>query len=280
MITIKTDNVEHVIVPTIFPDGTSQVWKLPENVVEELNSNLDVTLVWNFENEREIMDLYSFRELYPEHNVSLHLPYLPYGRQDKAVSNESTFNLWVFGNMLEVLDLAEVSTIDAHNPNACESAIPRFRNITVTNIHDQLIKTTRPDYLVFPDIGARDRYYKSSMSHIPRVIFYKERDQSTGTIIGHTLSYRDAQGVTIQGADMGKIAKPGQTFLIIDDICDGGATFLSISKKLRSQVDGINICLFVTHGIFSKGRDILTTNGINRLYTTNSLIKNGDGFKV
>lgn len=27
-----TNNLEHVVKPTIFPDGTSQVWKLPEEM--------------------------------------------------------------------------------------------------------------------------------------------------------------------------------------------------------------------------------------------------------
>jgi ribose-phosphate pyrophosphokinase len=37
--------------------------------------------------------------------------------------------------------------------------------------------------------------------------------------------------------------------VIIDDICDGGATFLSIAEKINAK----HLTLIVTHGIFSKG---------------------------
>ena len=41
-------------------------------------------------------------------------------------------------------------------------------------------------------------------------------------------------------------------FLVIDDICDGGRTFINLAEKLL--IMGANdLYLYVTHGIFSKG---------------------------
>lgn len=275
---VTTSGVKHELKSTIFPDGTSQVWKLPEEIL----ASKELELIWNFEAEREILDLLSLREILPEHEYTwdLHIPYLPYARQDKDVSNTSTFNLKVFAGLINSLTCRKVTAVDAHNPEATKKLIFSFENVEVTELHKLIVTETRPDFIVFPDLGAKNRYFRNGVAHLPRLICYKERDQLTGNITGHTMSYRDLQGVTIQGVDMSRIAKAGNRFLIVDDLCDGGATFISIAKKLREQVPGIIIDLYVTHGVFSKGREHLINNGINNLYTTNSLLKNGDGYQV
>lgn len=43
-----------------------------------------------------------------------------------------------------------------------------------------------------------------------------------------------------------------KNLLIIDDICDGGGTFIQLAEKLKG-LGAAKIGLFVTHGIFSKG---------------------------
>jgi ribose-phosphate pyrophosphokinase len=45
-------------------------------------------------------------------------------------------------------------------------------------------------------------------------------------------------------------------YIVIDDICDGGRTFIELAKVLKTYcIQDIN--LFVTHGIFSNGLDEL-----------------------
>ena len=44
--------------------------------------------------------------------------------------------------------------------------------------------------------------------------------------------------------------------MIVDDICDGGQTFIELAKALEKQ-GAHQIFLYVTHGIFSKGLDTL-----------------------
>jgi ribose-phosphate pyrophosphokinase len=57
--------------------------------------------------------------------------------------------------------------------------------------------------------------------------------------------------------------------IIVDDICDGGRTFIELAKVLKSNKVK-NITLFVTHGIFSKGVDALFENGIDNIITTDT----------
>lgn len=54
MIIVKNMNTgfTHEVKPTMFPDGTSQVWKLPH---EQLKGAC--LIVWHFENEAELIHL-------------------------------------------------------------------------------------------------------------------------------------------------------------------------------------------------------------------------------
>jgi ribose-phosphate pyrophosphokinase len=45
------------------------------------------------------------------------------------------------------------------------------------------------------------------------------------------------------------------TYVIADDICDGGRTFIELAKELRGMGAQI-VHLYVTHGFFTKGRDV------------------------
>jgi ribose-phosphate pyrophosphokinase len=58
---------------------------------------------------------------------------------------------------------------------------------------------------------------------------------------------------------------------IVDDICDGGGTFINIARiiKENEQFKG-RIYLIVTHGIFSRGFEDLAEY-FNGIYTTNSI---------
>lgn len=245
----------HELKPTIFPDKTSQIWHLPEEIAEA--GILDVD--WRFEQEREFFDLLSLRLLNQRADLDLYIPYLPYGRQDKLISNNSTFNLHMFGVLLETLKPRFVETIDAHNPR--ETELIGVKNIEVRHFHQALVDRHGIEVLVFPDQGAQMRYAHTNK---PMLVFKKEREEATGKILGHKL---DMSTGNITGA---------KRFLIIDDICDGGATFISVAKRLRAMEPLAAINLFVTHGIFShpKGRRHLLENDIDRIFTTDSLIHN------
>lgn len=267
MITVKTEKSEFVLKPTIFPDKTSQVWKLPEEIL----TSKEFLITWNFEEEREIMDLYSLHSLLPDfRRVWLHLPYLPYGRQDKLVGNDRTFNLTVFADLINALKLDRVTTVDAHNPARFERLFNQSENMAPYRSQLKAVEEFQPTFFVFPDKGAMERYEASFLTHPDtRIYFDKVRDQSTGQITGLTMNAK-------------RLFYERDRLLIIDDICDGGATFIGVAKELRKIIPNqyLKIGLFVTHGIFSRGRQHLLDNGIDEIYTTNSLLSNKEGYKV
>ena len=61
---------------------------------------------------------------------------------------------------------------------------------------------------------------------------------------------------------------PAFPAIIIDDICDGGGTFVGIADKVGRAPLG----MYITHGIFSQGFDALRER-FEHIYTTNSLKK-------
>lgn len=232
------------ITPTIFPDNTSQVWKIDEDIVRESN-----TIEWRFENEGEFMHLAQLVHLLDvgfNVNYDLELPYLPYARQDKRVSNETTFAIQPFTDLLNTLGFSKISIRDAHSRyalNLIDNATSYFMTDTLGDLIPEY------DSICFPDAGACDRYTK----HFPNkeiITGSKVREQSTGHITEYTFE---------GNPDNKKI-------LIIDDICDGGMTFRILAKELLSngarQVD-----LYVSHGIFSKGKQVIHDDGITNIYT-------------
>lgn len=240
---------------TIFPDNTSQVWKVPQVTLPDTNY---VHIVWDFTHEGEFMHLAQLKLLLTRYGFrsTLRLKNMPYGRQDKTVSNDTTFALHAFALVLNSLMFEEVIIHDPHSSVAIDlinnsKAVYPFLEI------QKVIDATKPDTICYPDHGAVTKYSELPMFRSWRFIYgEKERDQLTGKI----LSYK----IIADGHEVTNFK--GKNVLIVDDICDGGATFKILSEKLRiSGVGDIN--LFVTHGIFSKGLKTLRDSGIKRIFT-------------
>lgn len=230
---------------TMFPDRTSQVWKLPKELFDALEYDVE----WEFEHEGEIMHLAQIRDLFRGANMRLHMTFMPYARQDKRVSNETTFAMLTFANVINSLNFLSVSALDVHNEKECQYQFSNFYNVEPTKYIDLTKKAVKPDIICFPDAGARERY-KLTVRHPHIIIAQKVRNQLTGVI----------ESITISGDVKNK------SILIIDDICDGGKTFTEVAKVLYGA-NAREVNLYVTHGIFSKGLRPLEDAGINRIFT-------------
>jgi ribose-phosphate pyrophosphokinase len=239
---------------TLFPDNTSQVWKLPEHIFE---SDSWVHIVWDFQHEGEFMQIAQLKELLDVHNVrsALRIKYLPYGRQDKFYGNTRTFALHTFAKLLNSLDFEEVIIHDPHSQVALDLIHNSRAVYPIKEVEQvaQMIDDSVEDLTIFcfPDNGALTKYsevYK--MSYRPYVHGVKVRDQLTG----HITDYHLEDGVY------------DKSVLIVDDICDGGATFVILAKALY-EAGAKEVNLFVSHGIFSNGLRPLFDAGIKRVFT-------------
>lgn len=239
------------------------------------------SVVWHFEEERELIDIVSLFTLLPRSwDVDLHIPYLPYARQDKAIGNDKTFNLFVLAKILNSVDIGRISAVDVHNQAETRRLIPKLVNCDVTMIHEEVVANFEPRFIVFPDAGARYRYASAPFRDRIRLAFDKTRDQATGQLVLGSMSAKTPLEDSVRDADLYQLARPGDRFLIIDDICDGGATFIEVAKRIREKAANAYITLFVTHGLFSRGRAHLLNNGIDAIFTTNSLRRNEHEYAV
>ncbi len=231
---------------TRFPDNTTQVWKLSESLLQLTNF---AHITWEFSQEGEFLHIAQLKDLLDSYGIdaALRIKYLPYGRQDKKVGNNTTFALRTFAKLLNSLQFNEVVIHDPHSLIAIElidnsrAVYPMYELVTA-------IQLTDADYVCYPDKGALLKYSKI----YPYEYSYGEkvRDQLTGHITSYELFGESA----------------GKTVLIVDDICDGGMTFKLLAKQLL-DAGAKEVHLFVTHGIFSNGLRTLKESGIKRIFT-------------
>lgn len=192
-------------------------------------------------------------------NSYLMVPYLPYSRQDRVCSVGEAFSLKVIGNLINAMQFDRVYTWDAHS-DVSNMCIRNLLNKTPNNLYGKFVKELHDngdiDTLVAPDAGSTPKINAMSYAYnIPVLQGHKKRDPETGSLTG--FGYNGVASF--------------KNLLIVDDICDGGGTFIGLTKELLAG-GASSVSLLVTHGFFSKGVDILLDNGISNIYTTNSLV--------
>jgi len=114
--------------------------------------------------------------------------------------------------------------------------------------------------LISPDAGALKKIYDVAQAIDYKndvIVASKHRDISTGKILS-------TQVPLVAGEHT------HDTFIIIDDICDGGRTFIEISKVIKSMRPQAKIYLIITHGIFSGGLKVLD-EWFDNIFCTNSV---------
>lgn len=183
---------------------------------------------------------------------TLILPYLPYGRADRAFAKGDCFGLAAFGNIINSLGYERVVTLDAHSAIA-ELHITNLINVSPKPIIERVLEDINgwvpftQSAILLPDDGA-NRYGINTALRAT-----KHRDPKTGKLSGFSVPPKNEF--------------KADNILIIDDICDGGGTFVGIAEKLADYK--IPIYLYVTHGIFSQGLETLHSY-FKGIYTTDS----------
>lgn len=180
------------------------------------------------------------------------LPYIPGARQDRInPTGDVLFTLASVGMMINQYNFRTVKVLDPHSPVADE-IINSMVEYPLSKIAYEI--DTHYDGVIAADKGGKDRAFEfyCELRHRPDdfVTASKTRDVSTGKLTGFEVD-----------------VKPGHHYLVADDICDGGGTFIGLGEKIAEQ--GATADLYVSHGIFAKGTDALKVY-YNTIYTTDS----------
>lgn len=199
-------------------------------------------------------------------SICLDCRYLLSARMDRAISSLEPFSLSVVSRIINGLGLTKVRLLDVHSEVATR-LIRNSTNVIPLGVVRQVLNTLGKVSVAIPDKGATERVRSLCANVAAPFQCYKKRDPETGQLSGFEVN------------DYHPDCKPGQLqnqydVLIVDDICDGGGTFVGLAKELR-KAGAKRVNLFVTHGIFSKGLEALV--GIDKIFTTDSYCKYATG---
>lgn len=163
------------------------------------------------------------------------VPYFPFARHDRRNHAGDGFELGVALAMVSHLDIVIAdphSDVAGQLPHIPQSAsVECFRDAGF--LPDDAVT-------VVPDAGATKKAHDWASGRIVQAL--KHRDTTTGRLSDFEVLADDLHGAPC---------------LIVDDICDGGGTFLGLAAELATKNAG-PLTLAVTHGVFTKGTVALT----------------------
>lgn len=200
------------------------------------------------------------------------LGYLPSARYDRHMVSGDAHALKVTANILNSYNFDEVTLVDPHSDvatglinNCSVKTQEELFYQTVVTADKSFLNYAGFDFFVAPDLGALKKTIKVAQQYPKQdqkvIALNKTRNLKTGEITG-------MQIYELEEGDK-ELLKDASNVILIDDICDGGRTFIEAAKILKG-LGCKRVSLYVTHGIFSQGVQHLLDNGIDSIYTTNS----------
>jgi ribose-phosphate pyrophosphokinase len=231
-----------------FSSGEWQV-KIAERI-----QGIEAIIHWNwfYESQRDLMLLLSkigaIKKQYGAIRITVHAPYLPYARQDRVFEVGQDIAIETLLAAIRAQDNVVFVTMALH----CRNKYAYMLGSSIMRLRDD-----ESDWLlVYPDENA-SRHYDNSYGKMAEIYFDKIRDAEGVPTLLSTRWDLEAQWSP-------------KKFLICDDICAGGRTFIECATKLRELYgDDIKIELMVYHAFLDFGLDNLKASGISKIYIIN-----------
>lgn len=245
-----------------FPDGQIHQKFDIERALLDNSVGLAPTIKCRITSPNELMNLLHLTEVLRRnkvYDIKLDIYYLMAARMDRPISSCEPYSLKVVADILNSQNYREVNLFFPHSKTSLDLIKNSYEmdSVQVKFYQDTIDKFSGGDMisLVLPDEGAVKRFYQSFYHKLKGsfnvVECQKKRDMSTGKLSGFKVVSGDVYARS----------------LILDDLCDGGGTFVGLGEVLlNSGAKELGLC--VPHGIFSKGFDVLKI--FSSIYTTNS----------
>jgi ribose-phosphate pyrophosphokinase len=204
------------------------------------------------------------RRMWFDHKCSfkleLALLYIPYARQDRVCNPGESLSIKVFADMINSLNFDKVYSFDPHSDvstalinNLELGSTARFNETCINDFFgNNAVKS-----VCCPDASAAKKFHTlhstMGLSLTNIIEATKHRVVKTGELSGFSIPNESVP----------------KKILLIDDICDGGGTFIGVAKELKKKgAEELGLC--VSHGIFSKGFPTLREH-FTKIYCTNSI---------
>ena len=212
-----------------FPDGEKHL------KINKLDRKDTVEIVCRITNSDDLFLLMQLSDILNRQCVCVEkitIPYLMTMRCDRLFSFEQPFSLKIVADVVNSFNAKKVVIIEPHS-SACLDLI---KNSEARYTSKGLLEY--PTTVCFPDKGAFTRY-ASNMLMRPYIVCSKVRDVETGKITSFSID---------------KVCeyKEGNEIIVVDDLCDGGGTFVGIAVKLR-ELKPSKLILAVTHAVQKEG---------------------------
>ncbi|ATW58257.1 ribose-phosphate pyrophosphokinase [Pseudomonas phage ventosus] len=194
----------------------------------------------------------ALRRVYPLAQINLDIPYIPYARQDRVCNAGEALSMKVVATLINAMNYATVTVVDPHSP----VSVALIDRVMVKDQY-RIFRSIKQDWsnwtIVAPDMGAAKKVedFAKRVGAKGTICFNKTRELATGKITG--MNCLD-------------VIDPDGKYVVLDDICDGGRTFIELAQHFPESV---TLELAVTHGIFSKGVEVVA-EAYDMVYTTNS----------
>jgi ribose-phosphate pyrophosphokinase len=198
---------------------------------------------------------------FPATKRVLVLPYFPGARADRG----TPFGLDVYAEFIGAMLFDQVIIFDPHSEATVERLKASDQGLKITVVHSHEVLNTRDskivmpnsyDGIIAPDKGAVVRAGAVAEAfQVPLYTSEKVRDFQTGKLSG----FKPDE----------KLPKTGQ-YLIVDDICDGGGTFMGQASAIKEFAPEVVLDLYVSHGVFSKQALEILPTAFRRIFTTDS----------
>lgn len=182
--------------------------------------------------------------------VWLFAAYFPGARQDRSDGQTPVTAMIIYSMFEQVVD--RIYTFDAHSAVIASRV---DRNFMPADLEFALPTDT---CIIVPDAGAVERCADLENAKgwgNPRTQCEKHRDFASGQFTGFKMPPLKSRG----------------SYLIVDDICDGGGTFNLLAQEFEKDPlsKDSRLALWVSHGIFSKGVAAIHPR-IEKIITTDS----------
>lgn len=185
------------------------------------------------------------------------IPYFPGARADRGYPHGAS----VYASMFNNLGIEQIVLFDPHSDVIMEELksiydmdVRAFYPADLLRLnHDLHFKKTEFQGIIAPDAGAVQRAAEVALAlGLPLFRGTKKRNFENGKLTSFEI----------------EPLNPSDNYLIVDDICDGGGTFIGLAQA--SGLKKEQLSLYVSHGIFSGKAVENLANTFNKVLFTNS----------
>lgn len=244
---LKKSDIKYSI--SRFPDGEVQI------TLEEFSRKDNIKVRCRITNSEELFLVKQVFDILDRSDVvyDVFISYLMGMRMDRVMDFNRPFTLKIVTDILKSSKARSFDVLEPHSDRTVD-----FLGIDHEPIINQIVPDELCSYqLVLPDVGAERRY--ESFFYLgfdaDTIFCSKVRDIKTGKIL--SIQVNNPEDFS------------DRPMLIVDDLCDGGGTFVGVAEAIRAIKPDAKLNIKVIHMVNPRGIENLSKN-FDHVWFTNS----------